>query len=327
MATSVLFSGISTALNVVIADEVNRTFNAHARTIARLAKDEVLGQNMTWDVETTGAAVETFNDGDDVTVYSADDIVKPTLALQGLRTNVRVGHQVMATAQNAGPRALGKLFDRTLMNGLRKFGSVANQAVFAGNASMIGLASAIDNTGLYAGVDRSTVAQFRALKSDPGTPTALTLAQVRQDLSDIYDACGEVPPLGVASSSVFNKFAALFSEFRRINQATNDMGDRTLDFTVDAIELDGCLFIKDKDCTASAIYYLNPNYIDIGYLKQVDRPGALPIRVNSNQGEFDLGLMYYDLGRNGAAERGTIEGFLQMAVRKPNAMGKRVNIL
>ena len=327
MATSVLFSGISAALNVTIADDVIRTFNAHARTVARLTKDRVVGQSMVWDAETTGAAIETFNDGDDVVNYSGDDIVKPVLALQGLRTNIRVGHQALATAANAGPAGLGKLFSRTIQNGMRKFGSVLNQAVFAGNGSFVGLSSALDITGLYAGVDRATVTQWRAKKADPGTPTALTLAQVRQDLSDIYDQCGEVPPLGTMDSTTFNKFAALFSEFRRINQQSGDRGPRTLDFTVDAIELDGCLFYKDKDCTANTIYYLNPNYIDIGFMPQVDRPGALPIRVDSDQGEFDIGLMYYDLGRNGAAERGTIEGFLQMAVRKPNAMGKRVNIL
>lgn len=326
MATSVLFSALSTALNTVIAPEVIRTFNAQARTLGMIPKVGCLGQNATWDFEGTGAAVETFNDGDDVSNYSADDAYKAVLALQGLRSNIRVGHQALAAAKRSGPAALGQLWERTALNSIRKFASVVNQALYAGSGSFVGLAAAILDSGTYAGIDRGTNTQFRSYVIDPGSLTAPTIAQVRTDVSAIYDNCGEVPPIGVAGTLVWNKLASLFSEVRRITQDASGGGARVMDLTVDVIEVDGCKIYKDKDCTANALYYLNPAYLEVQYLPQVEADGSYDINADDGSQSIDLGLKMYELARVGAAERGTLESFLQLAVRNPSAMGKRLNI-
>lgn len=320
MATSVLFSTLSGVINTLIADEVIRTFNAQARLLAKLPKTPVLGQNATWDFEGTGAAVETFNDGDDVSNYSADDPYKAQLVLQGLRSNVRAGDQAVAAAKNAGPAALGAFWRRLSLNAMRKFASVVNQALYAGSGSFVGLAAAIADTGTYATIDRSTNANFRSLVVDPGSLTAPTIAQLRGDIATIYDNCGEVPPLAVCRTAEFNKIAGLFTEVRRINEAGR------MDMTVDAIEIDGCILMKDKDCTANAIYYLNPNYLEVQYLPQDAVEGGFPIMASDGQSELNLGIRGYDLARVGAAARGTFQSFLQLVVRHPKAMGKRLNV-
>lgn len=326
MATSVLFSTLTSVINTVIADEVIRNFNAQARTLAQIPKVQCLGQNATWDLETSGAAVETFNDGDDVSNYSADDLVKPSLSLQGLRSNVRVGHLAEAAARRAGPRSLGQFWQRLALNAMRKFASVVNQAVFAGSGSFVGLASQIADSGTWAGIDRGTVTDARAYLVDPGVATDPTIKQIRDDLATIYDNCGEVPPIGVCPSAVFNKLSGLFTEVRRINQDASGGGGRVMDLTVDVIEVDGCKIYKDKDATAGALYYLNPAYLEIQYMPQVEAEGAVDILADDGSSSLDLGIKAYPLARVGAAERGTFESFLQLVVRKPKAMGKRLNI-
>lgn len=320
MATSVLFSTLSGVLNTVIAPEVQRTFNAQARTTALLQRVPVDGKNATWDFEGTGAAVETFNDGDDVSTYSADDAYQATLALQGLRSNIRAGHQALAAARRAGPASLGAYWKRLALNSMRKFASVVNQAVFAGSGSFVGLAAAILDSGTYAGIDRGSNAHLRSYVIDPGSLTAPTIAQIRTDVSAIYDNCGEIPPIGVCGTAVYNKLAGLFTEVRRIN------APGLMDLSVTGIEVDGCMIIKDKDCTANALYYLNPNYLELQYLPQVEMDGAFDIEANDGETSLNLGIKGYDLARVGAAERGSFESFLQLVVRHPKAMGKRLNI-
>ena len=180
---------------------------------------------------------------------------------------------------------------------------------------------------------RGSSAFWRPTVSDPGSPTTLTLAQIRSDLAAIYDDCGEVPDLGVCNSAVFNTIANLFENNRRYIQTIQTArGTVTLDAGYQALEVDGCMFIRDKDATANQIYYINTRYVEIEYLPL---DGALMSQLmdmgmvmgsNDGYGDIPLGIWCEKLGKSGDTDIYHCLTELQLKVIRPNSCGARLNV-
>src|SRR5919204_86650 len=100
------------------------------------------------------------------------------------RSNFKVGDLARATAKSSRtPTGLLRLWARNMMNAITKNASTINRAFFAGSGpnAIVGLDTALDDSNLYAGVDRSLPenAGFRSTVIDPGQPTAPTVEGVR----------------------------------------------------------------------------------------------------------------------------------------------------
>lgn len=330
---------VSAALAQGMAPRVQRTFNSLSVAMRLFRKVPGAGKNLAWDVEYTGAIGENFSDGADVSNYGIDTPQFASLSWGLYRSNFQITNQAAAAAASSfQPQDLINPFARQMDNSARKLASTLNGVVYSGagtGTTIAGLALAIKDDNTYAGIDRSsgTHAQFRAKVIDPGTLTDPTIALIRSDLGSIYDQCGESPDIALCNTAVWNKVAGLFTDVTRYNKDAfvNAEGRTiTMDASIDAMMIDKCMFIKDKDATANVIYYLNSNYVEWEYLPPVnlapDANQSTVMQLQDQDGELGLALSVYPLARTGAAAKMTMEVMTQLKVTRPNACGKRLNV-
>lgn len=325
-------------LSQTFRPRIVRTFSALSVLLRLLPIERGAGKNISWGIETTGAIGENFSDGADVSSYGTDTPDDAVLSWGLYRSNFRVTNLTMAAAgSSAGPADYLAPMGRSLENALRKLAKTINGVLYSGagtGTTIAGLATAIDNNNTYATIDRSSVTAFRATEFDPGSATDPTFSQIRKDLYDIRDACGEMPDIALCSSSVFLKLAALFDNNRQWQQAVTietARGQVVLDASVGKVQIEGCTFIADPDCTANKIYYLNSQYVRVIYLPAASESSVVTddMTMASMQDQFGpmpLGVNIYPLARTGAARKVTCEVQLQLQVEKPSACGVRHNV-
>ena len=112
-----------------------------------------------------------------------------------------------------------------------------------------------------------------------------------------------------------------------MDQIRTARGQITLDATARAINVEGCNFVEDKDCTASTIYYVNTDYVEIRYLPKKAVPASVAARVpgNDGMGPVPLGFDYQLLAKAGASDKGTVDSQAQLVVTNPKKCGCRKN--
>lgn len=329
-------ASVTGALAQNLKDVVTRTFNSTAPTLRMFRMEQGEGKNCAWDVEGTGAIGENFADGADVANTGSDAVQMAKLDWGLYRSNFKITNLAAAAARSSrSPAGLVRPLARSLQNSARKLSSTINGVAYSGagaGTTIFGLAGGVKDDNTYAGIDRTQAANagFRAKVIDPGALTDPTIALVRGDLGAIYDICGEKIDVALCNTAIWNKLAAQFTEVRRFTQDVF-LGGRqvTLDASVDAIVIDGCVFVKDKDATANAIYYLNSAYVSWEFLPpavEILPEGATMMQLEDSQGGLGLQVAVYPIARLGAAGKFTMEAQLQLKVEKPNACGKRLNV-
>lgn len=297
------------------------------------------GKNTGWVPEGDGQVAENYSEGADAVNFGSDSQTPATLNWGLYRGGIHVSNLAMDAAATAStPEGDRTLWARNLVNSSAKLASLINHELFAGDSTgtrIAGLGVAIgNNANVYGGIDRSVSgnAYWRPIVSDPGTPTAPTFAMIRDDVRQIYESCGENPDLAVVSPSIFNTIGGLFDNTRRWVQELNTArGPIRLEFGFQALELDGMFFLKDKDCTASAIHYLNTNHIRLEVLPPAEyRAMGITfddVEADDGYGAVPLMMKYEKLAKTGASEKGTVSVTTQLVVDRPNACGTRLNVL
>jgi len=294
------------------------------------------GLNVAFAPEADGQTAENYSDGADAVNFGGDVQASGVLSWGLYRANVHLSDLATdAAGSSSTPMENRRLWAHNIINATAKLATTLNAAMYSGagtGTTIAGLDAAIGSTtNTYAGINRSTGgnAYFQPNVIDPGSLTAPTLALIRSDIATIYTACGENPDLAVCSPAVFNKIGGLFDATRRqIDVVQTARGAIRLDFGWQALEVDGTLFVKDKDATANQIYYLNTNHVKIQYLPPVGVPDAPPqtIEADDGFGQVMLGMRYKKLATLGASERAQINTTLQLVVDRPNSCGIRKNV-
>lgn len=332
-------SAIKAALSVDFRPEVVRTVNRLARTLRMLRVEPGSGQAFYKAIEFDGAVAETYSDGADVVNTGSDALAAFTLPWARYRANFKItGDTEAAAATSTSPADLMRPVWRSLQNGLRKVASVMNADVFSGGGgnAMVGLDTALRNDNTYGTIVRTGggLTTFQGNEIDPGTPTDVTLDMIARDIGDtIYTASGEVPDLGVMSPALFYSVRNKFFPNQRYSTDILDLarGQVKLGYKVDVMDIEGCLFIKDKDATANQIYYLNTNHVYIVALQQVrDRAFVSQYEqpdeaLNDGNGPMPFGMKVFELGPTGDSRKFTAQIKPALVVERPNACGFRKN--
>lgn len=294
------------------------------------------GKNCAFVVEQDGAVSENYAEGADASNFGSDAQAEAILSWGLYRDNFKVtGLAMAAAATSRTPQGNVQLWARNLINASSKLASTINGVLFSGagtGTTIAGLGVAIgDATNTYAGIDRSTATYWRPIVVDPGSLTAPTLSLIRDDVRQIFEASGENPDIAVVSPAVFNVLGGLFDPQRQYaSEVTTARGTVTLDMGFKGLVLDDMVFIKDKDCTANRIYYLNTNHVRIEYLPTAS-PGVAKvleqqIPADDGFGQLPLGLTYEALAKTGDADKAMVKTYLQLVVDKPNSCGCRKNV-
>lgn len=316
--------------------DVVRQINRRSSLLKMLPIVQGEGKNLAWAPESSGQLTENFSEGADAANFGSDSQASAVLSWALYRANIHVSNLSMDAARTSStPLGNRMLWARNIVNGSAALASLLNQKLFNGagtGTTLAGLDVAIgDDANTYATIDRSTSAYWRPTVVDPGVPTAPTFALVRSDVKDIYEDCGENPDLAVCSPAVFIKMGSLFDNTRRqVDQVMTARGMIRLDFGFQALEVDGMMFVKDKDATANQIYYINSNHVEIQYLPyaEMEMISSMYAGVGGDDGfgVVPLGFKYEMLAKSGASEKAEIVSTLQLKVDRPNSCGVRKNV-
>lgn len=333
-------AAITNALAQNYRDKVTRQINRRS-VLLRLVKIEPgRGKNVAIDVEADGAHAENFSDGADVADYGSDALSPAVLPWALLRANFRVTDLALAAARSSmSPAGLVNLFARNLDSASSKLASRINAQLFSGSGSsnqIAGLGSvALRDDNTYAGINRLTGGNeyWRSNVTDLSA-AALTFARLRTMIGDtIYTASGEQPTIAFCPPAVFNYIGGLFQEQRRYSDTARVVqtprGPVTLDASIGTLEVDGCVFIKDKDAPTGEIQLVNPEYVVFEYLPQDTDPVLSDaVREQAAQdgyGPIPLGFRVTKLARTGASSKFSLQVFGQLRVDRPNACGRLIN--
>lgn len=294
------------------------------------------GKNVAWAPEGDGQIAENYSEGADAANFGGD-VQTSAILIWGLyRANIHVSKLAMdGAATSRTPEGNRMLWARNVVNGSAKLASILNKAMYNGagtGTTIAGLDVAIGtDNNTYATIDRtdSNFSYWKPIVIDPGAPTALTFALVRDDVRQIYESCGENPDVAMCSPSVFNKFGNLFDATRRqVDNISVARGMITLDMGYQALELDGLVFMKDKDATASKVYYINSNHVELQYLPDSNMSGLPQFEVEGDDGfgGVPLGFTYEMLAKTGPSEKAEILSTAQLVVNRPNTCGMRKQV-
>lgn len=315
-----------------IVSQINR-MSVLARLLRVVPAETTFPQ---WVAASDAAVAESYAEGADVSNYGSDSQAQALMTWGKYRSNFHVtGTAQRVAGVSQTPASNQNQIARRMIESSSKLASTINGALYSGSTSneIIGLATAIGSTSAtYAGIDRSSNAYWRPYVVDPGSLTAITLATVRKDIRSIYEQSGLTPNLGVCSPGVFDALAEMFDPTRRYNMdiVNGGRGPVTLNGSARAIDIEGCVFVRDKDCTANAIYYLNTDYIELEVLPpppafqaMIERAG---VQAEDGFGVLPLGFELQRIAKAGDSERFSMVTNLQLKVLKPHAFGTRKNV-
>lgn len=293
------------------------------------------GQNCAWAVEKDGENVEAYSEGADAVNFGSTQQQSAILTWGLYRATPHVTQLAMDAAATAyDPTGNKQQWARQISAHSASLAVKLNQECFAGTTNIVGLDSAICSaTNTYATIDSSQAANsfWRPTVVDPGTPTNPTFALIRDDVRQIYEACGENPDLAICTPTVFNYIGGLFDNTRRnVEMATTARGSVKLDMGFQALELDGLLFMKERHATANRIYYINTAFLHLEVLpsatqRMLERAGAL-VGADDGFGSIPLSFDYQPLAKTGASDKAQILSTCQLVVRRRNKHGARLNV-
>lgn len=326
------------ALGQELRGDVVRQINRRSAFLRMIPIVPGAGQNCAWAVENSGQVAENFSDGADASNFGSDGQAQALIVWGKVRSNFHVSGSARRVARSAqaGPGGIRSLIGRNMVNSSAAVASKVNGQLFSGLGTgdqLAGLDAAIGSaSNTYASIDRSQGgnAYWRPTVVDPGVLTAPTFQQIRNDRSNIYIASGFVPDIAIVEPLLFDKIGGLYDANRRyVQQVNTARGIVTLDAGFEGLELDGMVFIKDKDATANQIYYINSDFLELQYLPPDDgamADAAIVMKADDGYGATPLGIQCTALAKNGDSDRYMCLAELQLVVRRPNAFGVRKNV-
>ncbi len=269
--------------------------------------------------------------------FLQDPLVPAVLAWGQYRSAFQLSNLEInaATASIANAAELGNILGERLEGSVSKMVSVINADLFAGtgtdgsgNPNIIGLNTAILNSGSYATIDPNTYPEWVGnVVANGGTARPLTMDLLYNLEQQIFTASGMEPDALVCSPGVYRKYAGLFEATRR----TVDDGRGpipTYQGAASNLFWKGLPVIRDRNATSGTLYMLNQGMIETrllpfamvqdGVLKtQKDLPSSNGMESASTA----LTCQVYPLGRTGSGVKFVAETYLQLKVVRRNAHG------
>lgn len=322
------------------AGEIVRQTNRSSVALRVLPIRAGEGKNIAWAIESSGAVAEVYADGADAANFGSDAQAGPYLPWALARSNFRVTGLARAAARTSmTPTGNIRLWARNIVNASGSLASLINGYIYSGTGSSnqpTGLALAIgDDTNTYATLDRTSATYWQPYVVDPGSLTAVTQAQIRTDINTIYTNSGEYPDIALVSPAVFNSVLGLFDSrqqfVKTIDSVITARGTIQLTGNYKGIEVEGVVFLRDKDATANYIYYINSNYVHVEILVQPELaemaliPGEI-ITANDGYGPVPLLAVVEALAKAGDSQKAMIKTYMNLVCTRPNSCGCRKNV-
>lgn len=339
----------ATVLAQNYAGDVNRQINRSASFLRMIPITVGEGQNVAFVAEGSGAVAQPMAEGAGGTSTSSDAQLKAILNWSYYDQTFEVTGPAQAAARTSRtPAGNLNLIRRQLVNSLTAMATRINKDCFSGDGTaspkqITGLDQAIMTTsGTYATIDKGTNTYWQPTLINPGAALQISLGQIRDDLQQIRVKSGMFPDLAFCHDAVFNEVGNLFDSQRRLIQTVTEIetarGKIQLNGGFTGIEVDGCVFVREKDATLESgntsgrIYYVNSNCVDLQVQVQPDFLAAMPnfnvepeqmLQVNDGFGDTPLLAAVVKLAKVADAARFMSKVYAELRVRRPNSCGVR----
>jgi len=342
MALQDLATNLDDALSQLYAPKLVRAFNRASVLGSLLPKKIGRGKNIAWDVMFSGASAASYTDGADVSTYDVDTPVPATLSWGLYRSSFSVSGLAQAAAATSAGSAqeLLDIIGTSIDNSAMKLSSTLNAAMFAGTGSgttLTGLATALDNTGTYAGIARASYSEWQAnVLSNGGSNRALTKALLDSLEADIFEACGFGPNAIVMTADLASKYESLFDAQTRVMLAPGNEispmnpnggapGNIINPSGFTGFTYKGIPVYRDRDATANVVYMLNTEALHIEFLPQPQKTTASMSgnvqAMGSSATDMGLAFKLESVAKTGDADKFTMKAYLNLVVTRPNACG------
>jgi len=349
----VSFSTIDATLSELFFDEIANQINRSCVAAQVLDISPGTGKNVQWSVRTGTATPTTavISDGADVTTFNNDTKSAAVLQYGTYHDAFSVTGKAMAAARAAGnPAELAALLVDELGDSVERLARAIAADIYTGTGATnnmhglygslgAGTVDAIGDTGIYAGIDRSGVAQWQGNVVDAGAgdfqANAFTL--MRELRRVIYSASGERPDIFITDPVQHEKLGLAYQAERRYTDSVrrNDGTVIKLDGGYQVLEFDGIPVIEDVLHPVQKVTALNSRHVKICQL--IDSPDVM----NRAMGTIGLaGTPEEQFGKNksklyariqplaitGDAFKFALYCYPQIMVKRPNACGYITNL-
>ena len=328
-----LVSSIAPALSFTLDNVIARQWNRMARTISLLKAKPGNGKSVNWDISTSGQTATAYTEGADITAGELLVDAKLPMILPWAFYRNALGlsdHSISVAMQSRGSaEELMNLLEESVYEAVCALAAKLNQDLFAGIGSanqFCGFDYSLLATGTYAG--QSVTGTLVSNVDANGTvPRALTLDLMNKMEAAIFVASGKRPDLIVTTPAVMNKYKSLFEPIRRlVGDSVNRYDTGVQD---DQVYFMGIPVIRDKDCPAGKMYFLNLSTVSMHYSPPVNTGDSVIHYTRSGMGsngagdtqEFGLPFSVVGLAKTGDSTKLFINTVAQLAVRQPNANG------
>ena len=320
------------------AGDIVRQFNRRSLLLSLLNKVEGEGKNIAWAAEGDGATATFVAEGAAAVTPTVDSQAPAFLLWAIARSEFAVTDFAKSAARSSRtPESNIDIIGRDIVNASATLASRINLALFTGQSGqtpgqVVGLAEAIGlDNNTYATIDRSTATYWRPYVVDPGSPTALTKAQIRLDLSSIMKKGGMKPNFAfVGPSTLVALKAVLDPQIMYMVQSQQVMGANGLvniEAGVSRADVEGCTFVEDKDCPEGVIYYINTDAVRVEYLPYGPmNDDSMEMLASDGVDSLPLGMKVEALARVGSSDLVICESQIQLVVKRPNMCGTRKNV-
>lgn len=131
--------------------------------------------------------------------------------------------------------------------------------------------SATPTTGTVGGINRATFTFYRN-QQNSGAQSSAAFDNLRAKMRTTYNQCSlggvdRTPTAAITTRTVFEGYQSLTTTLERYNK--DGKGPRGIDagWANDAMQFNGADLFYDEDCPAGNLYFVNPKYLKLVYLK------------------------------------------------------------
>jgi hypothetical protein len=338
------YAGVASRLGINVQDEVVNQINRSVVLQAFIDVVSATNKAVTWDVK-FGTALGTVKaDGADLSGgdFQQDDKVQASLNFGIYQDAFQIGGLARAVSRvTNNPGGLRDVFMDELGDAAARVGKKINQDLYTGTAtspqSITGLTDgstggALGSTGLYAGINRSTYAQWASNRSaNGGTERALSSGIMRGMRQQIYENSGEKPDLIICDAFQHVKYGGLTDQKRQWVDQVRMRGELIkLDVGYNLLEFDGIPVIEDVDAPEGTMIFLNTSHLRIVQVADTsdDQNGGRGFTMADGTKEEQMGpakrkisLRLNPLAKLGDHIKFQLVGYLQLQCKRPNGCG------
>jgi hypothetical protein len=330
------FSDVTAVLSTYFTAKLADQRNMSARELGWLnVVPNDSGQAITWSAKFNGTKATTvFAEGSDVdgAEYTKTSKEKATLSYGNYRSPASITDlaAILSFAAEGSPDDMRRLVDSEVNDSLRDITKriavdfYTGDGDEGGNPTIIGLTGgAALNTGIYAGINRSSQVAWKANILDNGSVNRpITDALLRQAENLVFNASDSAPNMIITTAAIHTKYAGLFAAPYRINS----MGPMPTELGMGTNELSwgGMPVRRSSRAPSGKLFMFNTDDVEFVFPREMlpfasvpQNPMVKMLGLDLKQ-QYMLPIVVEPLARTGNAQKYNVWTHVQVRVKNPN---------